>query len=611
MHLFRILHTTAIRRNPVIRPPCIKRLNFSSWTKEEDQSLQQFVQQHGGKWSEYVAHYAPHRSPASCRYRYTDIIRPDLKQGPFDASEIEKLRDGVREFGVGKWRMIEKKYLPDRPKRKLANVWSLQADPNIVKGGWTEEEDELLRRGVERYGQSWTRIARESLPHRSRQSLRHRYVETLSGDLKHGGWSEEEQKLLLERVIMFGANNWTKVAQGIVGRDARMCKQAWNLKVDPSLRKNDWEDIELRIFWNLVQKKGKQWNYIASQLPGRSYQDCYHLFWKTVKEELGKLAENADKRSYGNTWCKAFAKSMSDSLDPSKRIIRAEDGSVQEIDVGKWSKNDIATLANLLAENTLSDGTVEWKNIYKRFPNRTKAQCRDEARYQLRLQQGMRPFDQNEDDKLADLVKTHGQRWDVISYDMPGRTNDDCQYRWEKYLKWKLEYEGGRRRLTEDEKDLIRQGVSMFGNDWQAISQTYLPNISPQRCMNWWYSVGRHQDSIYSKEDIDTFLKLAVGEQNSDDEIDWRKVAMLVPMLSASQCKARWQMQNTESAPWTPSEELALIEAVHKYRGNPNYRRNMWATIAKEVGNNRTAQQCASRLYIINKRRSSSARISR
>ncbi|KAH8556892.1 hypothetical protein BGW37DRAFT_463125 [Umbelopsis sp. PMI_123] len=612
MSLLQILRTLSIRRYPTVQFARFIRFKHSSWTNEEDQSLKQFVNENGNKWSVYVAHYAPHRLPQDCRYRYTDISSPAVKKGPFDASEIEKLRQGVREFGEGNWKAIQQKYLPDRPNRKIANVWSLQANPNLVTGSWTDKEDQLLRNGVAKYGHEWSKISKEFLPHRSRQSLRYRYCDTLNLDIKHGKWSQDELSLLLQRVIMFGTNNWKKVADGIHGRTATMCQQTWYLKVDPSLNKRDWDDTEIRIFWKLVENRGKKWTTIATQLPGRSSHDCFLIFWTTVRQELGMLIGTSSKLSFSNDWVKQFAKDMSQSLDTSKRIIRASDGHTQEIDIGKWSDNDIANLVQLVDEHSLSNGTVDWESVAAKFPNRTKEQCRNEFRYHEKHRQETPLFSQEEDDNLVTLVHKHQTRWNLIAQELPGRTTDECKLRWNKHTKWKQDDNRRRPRLTDDEKDLIREGVSMFGNSWIAISNTYLPHISPQRCMNWWHSVGKYQDSVYSKDDIDRFLKIAVKVQGTEDtdKIDWKAVAQLVPTLSPNRCKERWQSWKTETQPWTDAEEIALIEAVHKCRGNPQYRNRMWAAIAEEVGNNRTPKQCASKLKNIRMRRALSDRFS-
>lgn len=584
-----------------------------AWTKEEDESLKQFVENNGNKWSTYVAHFAPHRTAQHCRYRYTDILSPVMRKGPFDASEIEKLREGVREFGTGKWKDIQQKYLPHRPQRKIANVWSSQADPDLVQGEWTKEEDDLLHIGVSQYGQAWTKISKELLPHRSRQALRYRFVDALTDDVRHGTWSEEEQKMLLERVIMYGTNNWSRVAEEIAGRNEKMCKQTWYLKVDPSLYRGEWNEKESRIFWKLVEKEGKKWSVISAQLPGRSYQDCYLLFWRTVREELGLLAGPSYKRNYNDTWVRDFAKHVSEMLDPTRRIVRSVDGKIQEISIGKWSDDDITKLSDIVKKHTASNGITLWDNVAVHFPDRTKPQIRDRYRYQQRLEQGMEPFSADEDYKLATLVKAHGEKWHRVADEMEGRTSDDCKFRWSIYGKWKQDQDqkNGRQRLTDDEKDLIRQGVSMFRNDWVAISQTYLPHITPERCRNWWYGVGRHLDNPYSKEDIDRFLELAINAQEGDDEIDWLKVSHLVPTLTADRCKERWNALSNERNPWTPAETLALIEAAHKYRGNPNYERNVWAAVAEAVGNNRTRNQCAAKLFYMEKRRASDAKLSR
>ena len=58
------------------------------------------------------------------------------------------------------------------------------------RGKWTEEEDELLREGVEELGKQWTAIARR-INDRSGQDCLHRWEFSLRPDLIKGPWSAE------------------------------------------------------------------------------------------------------------------------------------------------------------------------------------------------------------------------------------------------------------------------------------------------------------------------------------------------------------------------------------------------------------------------------------
>ncbi|AEC06269.1 Homeodomain-like superfamily protein [Arabidopsis thaliana] len=60
-----------------------------------------------------------------------------------------------------------------------------------AKGGWTPEEDETLRRAVEKYkGKRWKKIA-EFFPERTQVQCLHRWQKVLNPELVKGPWTQE------------------------------------------------------------------------------------------------------------------------------------------------------------------------------------------------------------------------------------------------------------------------------------------------------------------------------------------------------------------------------------------------------------------------------------
>ncbi|XP_040963925.1 transcription factor MYB3R-1 [Gossypium hirsutum] len=60
-----------------------------------------------------------------------------------------------------------------------------------TKGGWTEEEDNMLTIAVQKFnGKNWKKIA-ESVPHRTDVQCLHRWQKVLNPDLVKGPWTKE------------------------------------------------------------------------------------------------------------------------------------------------------------------------------------------------------------------------------------------------------------------------------------------------------------------------------------------------------------------------------------------------------------------------------------
>jgi myb proto-oncogene protein len=67
-------------------------LKKGPWTPEEDKRLKDYVEAHGeGNWNKVQRNAGLNRCGKSCRLRWANHLRPDLKKGPFDEEEVDKI----------------------------------------------------------------------------------------------------------------------------------------------------------------------------------------------------------------------------------------------------------------------------------------------------------------------------------------------------------------------------------------------------------------------------------------------------------------------------------------------------------------------------------------
>ncbi|EAZ03361.1 hypothetical protein OsI_25500 [Oryza sativa Indica Group] len=113
------------------------------------------------------------------------------------------------------------------PQQQQLQAASSNSNSGLIKGGWTREEDEVLRQMVQHHGdRKWAEIAK-SLPGRIGKQCRERWTNHLHPDIKKGIWTEEEDRKLIRAHQTYG-NRWSAIARSLPGRSENTVKNRWN-----------------------------------------------------------------------------------------------------------------------------------------------------------------------------------------------------------------------------------------------------------------------------------------------------------------------------------------------------------------------------------------------
>ncbi|KAG0354836.1 hypothetical protein BGZ54_001451, partial [Gamsiella multidivaricata] len=160
---------------------------------------------------------------------------------------------------------------------------------------WTPEEDEYLRRAVQIYGdktEKWAKIA-ACVPGRTNKNCRKRWFHSLDPSLKKGGWTEEEDHLLRTGVENF-RGQWSKIAERIQGRTDDQCAKRWRESLDPEIDRAAWTPDDDILLLKKFEEYGTQWQKIALSFPGRPGLHCRNR-WRKIQRSLNHM-ERANKR---------------------------------------------------------------------------------------------------------------------------------------------------------------------------------------------------------------------------------------------------------------------------------------------------------------------------
>ncbi|KAL8150537.1 hypothetical protein V2J09_020345 [Rumex salicifolius] len=132
-------------------------------------------------------------------------------------------------------------------------------DSGLKKGPWTQEEDDMLTSYIQKHGHgSWRALPKNAGLNRCGKSCRLRWTNYLRPDIKRGRFSEEEEQLIIKLHSVLG-NKWSRIAGHLPGRTDNEIKNYWNTHLRKKLLQMGIDPVthmprsDLSLFTNLSQ----------------------------------------------------------------------------------------------------------------------------------------------------------------------------------------------------------------------------------------------------------------------------------------------------------------------------------------------------------------------
>ncbi|KAF9601451.1 hypothetical protein IFM89_020218 [Coptis chinensis] len=167
---------------------------------------------------------------------------------------------------------------------------SFDHKPHLNKGAWTEEEDQILINYIKVHGEgSWRQLPKAAGLLRCGKSCRLRWTNYLRPDLRRGNFTEEEDEIIVKLHSLHG-NKWSLIAERLPGRTDNEIKNYWNTHIRRKL-----------LSQGIDPKTHRRINAIASDNGGGNNSiSCIPTVDSFQMAKVGKSRDDSAHNASGN-----------------------------------------------------------------------------------------------------------------------------------------------------------------------------------------------------------------------------------------------------------------------------------------------------------------------
>lgn len=240
-------------------------------------------------WDNLSKVHVPTRDGVACKQKWELELKQTNVSKTFSKTEDKEIINFATENEGHNWIEISEKL--DRTPFQCFKRYQRSLNTKMLKSRWTEEEDKMLIDAIKLYGEkNWQQIS-NCLEGRTGQQCLHRWMKTLDPNIKRGRWTyEEDQRLTMAYHAYHSeeSSNWIKIKEHVPGRTDVQCRERWCNILNPDLKNTPWTKEEDDLLKRTIEERGAgKWSQISEILYPRTDNQCWRR-WKLLNQDQAK-----------------------------------------------------------------------------------------------------------------------------------------------------------------------------------------------------------------------------------------------------------------------------------------------------------------------------------